>query len=431
MLGLHFRYIYNHSQIINEKDILAKMRIKEKQAENRLGIPPSKPNGRFTFLQDITSQNISSGLISSTLVMTGPVLIILKAAAAGHLTDQQTINWIFADYFFSGILGIFMSLFYRIPITAGNTISGVAFLATVTSHFTYPELIGGFVMSGLIIFIIGISGLFTKLINWVPIEVISAMLAGLVTSYVVQIIPSVIAMPLVGGSALFFFFICSRFSKRVPPILAAVIVAFIALFLTGNSGIESKDIDFFFPSIQMPEFSWMGLITLALPLAMLILSNDAAPGVGALQSSEFDPPIRKIISLSGIFSFIAGFFGGQSANIAGMMTAICSDTDTGTKSKRYIASFLSGFLTLVFGIFAWKIVPFIQSLPQVFVSLLAGFSLIGVLISSLQKGFSENRYRLSALTAFLVALSQVSFLHISAPVWALVLGAVVAKTVEK
>jgi benzoate membrane transport protein len=191
LYGIDFRYKYIYSQIINEKDLLAKMRLIEKQAENRLGIPPSKPNGRFTFLQDITSQNISSGLISSTLVMTGPVLIILKAADAGHFTDHQTINWIFADYFFSGILGIIMSLIYRIPITAGNTISGVAFLATVTSHFTYPELIGGFVMSGLIIFIIGISGLFTKLINWVPIEVISAMLAGLVTSYVVQIIPSV------------------------------------------------------------------------------------------------------------------------------------------------------------------------------------------------------------------------------------------------
>jgi benzoate membrane transport protein len=431
MYGLHFRYTYLHSQKINEKDIVAKMRLIEKQAKNRLGLSHSKLNGRFTFLQDITSQNISSGLISSILVMTGPVLIILKAAHAGHFTDHQTINWIFADYFFSGILGIFMSLVYRIPITAGNTISGVAFLATVTSHITYPELIGGFVMSGLIIYIIGISGLFSKFINWVPIEVISAMLAGLVTSYVIQIIPSVKAMPLVGGPALFFFFICSRLSKRVPPILVAVIVAFITLFSIGNLSIESKDIDFFFPSLQMPEFSWMGLITLALPLAMLILSNDAAPGIGALQSLEFEPPIRNIISLSGLFSILAGYLGGQSANIAGMMTSICSDTDTGTKSKRYIASLLSGFLTLVFGISAWKIVPFIQSFPQAFVSLLAGFSLIGVLISSLQKGFSGNRYKLSALTSFLIALSQVSFLHISAPVWALILGAVVAKTAEK
>jgi benzoate membrane transport protein len=92
---------------------------------------------------------------------------------------------------------------------------------------------------------------------------------------------------------------------------------------------------------------------------------------------------------------------------------------------------VSGAITIVFGIFAWKIVPFIQSLPQAFVSLLAGFALIGVLHSSLQMGFSGNRYRLSALAAFIVTLSGISFLHISAPVWGLVAGAVLARTVER
>jgi benzoate membrane transport protein len=407
------------------------MGLPEKQVKKQIALLDLKSKGRFNFFRDVTSQNISSGLISSTLVMTGPALIILEAASSGNFTDQQTINWMFAVYFFGGIFGIVMSLLYCMPITGGHSISGVAFLATVTAHFTYPELIGGYVMSGLIIFIIGISGLFTRIIKWVPIEVISAMLAGLVASYVVQIVPSVKAMPLIGGASLLVFFICSRFSKRIPAVMVAVIVAFLALLLTENLNMEAKGIAFFLPSLQMPEFSWLGMITLALPLAMLILSNDAAPGVGALESTEFDPPIRKIVSFSGLFSLMAGFFGGQSANIAGMMTAICADKDTGAKSKRYIASLLSGIITMFFGIFAWKIVPFIQSLPQAFVALLAGFSLIGVLISSLQKGFSENRYRLSALSAFLVALSQVSFLNISAPVWALVIGAIVAKTVEK
>jgi benzoate membrane transport protein len=362
--------------------------------------------------------------------MTGPALIILKAAATGNFTDQQTINWMFAVYFFGGFFGILMSLLYRIPITGGHSITGVAFLATVTSHFTYPELIGGYLLSGLLILIIGMSGLFTRIIKWVPTEVISAMLAGLVAGFVVQIVPSVKAMPLVGVGAIISFFIVSKFSKRIPPVMVAVSVAFLLLFLTENLHMESKNIAFFFPSLQMPEFSWMGLLTLALPLAMLILSNDAAPGIGALESSEFEPPIRKIVSLSGLFSSIAGLFGGQSANIAGMMTAICADKAAGVKSKRYIASLLSGILTLFFGVFAWKIVPFIQSLPQAFVSLIAGFSLIGVLASSLQKGFSANNYQLSALAAFLVTLSQISFLHISAPVWALVIGAIIAKTVE-
>jgi benzoate membrane transport protein len=89
------------------------------------------------FLRDLTSQNVSSGFISSTLVMTGPALIILQAAAAGHFSDQQTINWMFAVYFFGGLFGIIMPLLFKIPITGAHSISGVAFLATMTAHFTY------------------------------------------------------------------------------------------------------------------------------------------------------------------------------------------------------------------------------------------------------------------------------------------------------
>ena len=383
-----------------------------------------------SFFQDITSQNVSSGFISSTLVMTGPALIILQAAAAGDFSNQQTINWMFAVYFFGGLFGIVMPLLFRIPITGAHSISGVAFLATVTGHFSYPQLIGGYVISGLLILLIGLSGLFTKIIKWVPKEVIAAMLAGLVANYVVQIVDGVKSLPLVGGAALLSFLISTKISKRIPAVMVAVVVAFITLFLTQDLHISSKEIAFFLPSVQMPEFSWMGLVTLGLPLAMLILSNDMAPGIGALESSDFNPPIRKIVSYSGVFSILASFFGGQSANIAGMMTAICSSEDAGVKPKRYIAAVVSGILTLLFGVFAWKIVPFIQALPQTFVSMLAGFALIGVLLSSLQMGFSENKYRLSALFAFLIALSHVSFFHISAPVWGLVIGAIIAKTVE-
>ncbi|MEH7076456.1 benzoate/H(+) symporter BenE family transporter [Neobacillus drentensis] len=389
-----------------------------------------KGTKRTSFFQDLSSQNISSGFISSTLVMTGPALIILQAAATGNFSNQQTINWMFAVYFFGGLFGIVMPLVFRIPITGAHSISGVAFLATVTAHFSYPQLIGGYVMSGLLILLVGLSGLFTKIIKWVPKEVIAAMLGGLVTNYVVQIVDGVKALPIVGGAALLSFLICTKISKRIPAVMVAVVVAFISLFLTEDLQMSSKGIAFFLPSLQMPEFTWMGMVTLGLPLAMLILSNDVAPGIGALESSDFNPPIRKIVSFSGVFSIIASFFGGQSANIAGMMTAICSSEEAGMRSKRYMAAVVSGILTLLFGVFAWKIVPFIQTLPQAFVSMLAGFALIGVLLSSLQLGFTGNKYRLSALFAFLIALSHVSFFHISAPVWGLVVGAIIARTVE-
>lgn len=380
---------------------------------------------------DVTTQSISTGLISATLLIAGTAMIILEAAAYGGFTAEQTISWMFAVYFFGGLFGVVMPLWLRIPITGGHSLTGVAFLATVTAQFTYPELIGGYVMSGLFIFLVGISGLFTRMVEWVPKEVISAMLAGLVASYVVRLVPSVKELPLVGGIALLGYFILTRYSKRFPPALGAIVIAIITWMATqGSFETETTHVSFI-PSVQMPEFSWISFVTLALPLAMLILSNDAAVGIGALESTGYKPPIRKIVTMSGIFSTITSFFGGQCANIAGMMTAICSSADSGEKAKRYIAPVVSGVVTMIFGIFAWKIVPFIQSLPQALISMLAGFSLIGVLLANLQFSFSAKSYSMASLTAFIIALSNVSFLHISAPVWALLIGAILSRAMPK
>lgn len=393
--------------------------------------PSFRLSARRDLIQGVTSQNVAAGLISSTLVMTGPAAIILDAANSGGFTAEQTISWMFAVYFFGGLFGIILPLLYKIPITGGHSITGVAFLATVTSQFTYSQLIGGYIMAGLLIYLVGISGLFTKMIRLVPKEVISAMLAGLITGYVVRMLPAVKELPLIGGAALIVFFLLTKIKSKFPPVVGAVLAAFFVLFLTNGFGTAAADIPFSLPSLHMPEFTWMGFLTLAIPLALLILSNDAAPAIGALESTDFHPPIRPILSASGIFSVCAAFFGGQSANIAGMMTAICADPSAGPKQKRYVASVVSGVMVLLFGIFAWKIAPFIQSLPQALVAILAGISLVGALQSSLQTAFSVTRHRLSVLAAFVVSLANVSFLHMSGPVWALILGAVIAWAIEK
>jgi len=387
---------------------------------------------RFASLfADMNMQNVSAGLISALLIMTGPAIIVLEAAANGNLTDRQTIDWMFAIYFFSGLMGVLMSLRYRIPITGGHSMSGIVFMSTITAYFTYPQLIGGFLLSGLLILIVGLSGIFTKMMQWVPKEVISAMMAGLIAGYVIRLIPALAELPIVGSAAAISYLLLLKFGKRIPPALGAIVVAIITLLATQRLDISGREIGYSLPTIHLPEFSWMGLISFALPLAMLVLSNDVAPGIGALSSAGYEPPIRKIVSVSGIFSMITGFFGGQCANIAGMMTSICADADSGPKTKRYVSSVVSGMVTILFGIFAWKIVPFILALPQALISMLAGFSLIGVLLSNLQSGFASRQHAMGSLTAFVVALSNVSFFQISAPVWALILGAIVAKLVKK
>lgn len=379
----------------------------------------------------INSNNLSSGIVSGLLAATGPPVIILQAAANGNFSNEQTILWMFSVYFFGGLFSIILPIYYRMPIVGAHSITGVAFLATMTGQFSYQQLVGSYLISSLIIFLVGLLGLFSKLMKYVPKEIIAAMMAGIITSYVVRLIVSVQNLPLIGGVALLVFLLFSKWKWRIPPVIAAVFAAFIMLLVTNGIGSAGASMTFVIPTIQLPEFSWLSILAISVPLSLLILSNDAAPGIGALEQNNYHPPINRIITVSGIFSLITNFFGGQSANVAGMMSAICSGKDSGPREKRYVGAVLSGVLLMCFGIFAWLIVPFIQSLPKDFVSLLAGLALFGVLGTSLNLSFSQPKMVLSVTFTFVIALSNITIFYISAPVWALAGGALIANFIER
>jgi benzoate membrane transport protein len=264
----------------------------------------------------------------------------------------------------------------------------------------------------------------------VPKEIISAMLSGMITKYMVNFIISITQLWIIGSSSLITYFIFSRWRTKIPPQIAAITIGFIVLVLSYplTNGWASGVI---LPQIQLPEFNIMSFLSVSIPLALLILSNDVAVAVGALEQNHYRTPVNRIISLCGLFSVITSFFGGQSANIAGMATVICSDEEAGPKEKRYMGAVVAGILLLVFGLFSWKLVPLIHSLPKEFISIIVGFSLLGVFGNSIHQSFSNPSMKTSAIFAFIIALSNITILNISAPVWSLFAGAVVARYFEK
>lgn len=381
--------------------------------------------------QDLNSKNIITGAVASLIAITGPPALMLETAAKANFTTSQIIHWFFAVYVFAGIFSIMVPWHYRIPVSAANTITGVAFLSTMADQLSYPELIGAYVFSACIMLMIGCLGIFSKLLNYVPREILSVMLAGMITNYMVRFVLAVKVFPVIGGIALLAFLIFTKWNKRVPPMVAGIFTATLLLLLTQPLGSVEWTSSFVLPELQLPSFNPVTFLSVSLPLALLILSNDAAVGLGALEQNGYRPPVNRLISLTGIFSMLAGFFGGQSANVAGMMSAICADPVAGPKEKRYMAAVVSGIILLLFGLFASWLIPVIQVLPKDFISILVGFSLLGVFGNSLSGGFSNPGLKLSTAFAFVIALSNISFLNISAPVWSLLIGTLIARCLEK
>src|SRR5699024_8716434 len=379
------------------------------------------------FINDLNTQNISAGIITGTLGIVGAPIIVIEAAAAGGFSHVETISWFYAVQFFGALFGLIMTFYYRIPIVGAHSITGVAFLVTVTPHFTYSELVGGFIITAVIIMLFGISGIFKKVMSWIPQEIISAMLAGIITSYVVGLIPAAQELPIVGVTAIAVYFILTKWDLRIPPMLGSVVTSVIMFFAFYDFDMSALGTEVVLPIVHAPDFSLAGAISISIPLALMILSNDATPAVGARERRGYKVPTNNILTVSGILSIFTSFFGGQSANVAGMMTTIASDEESGDTDKRYVASVISSIIMLIFGLFAWALVPLMFELPVALMAMLAGFVLIGVFASTMRTSFGNSKYQMAVIFTYIISVSGISIFYVSAPVWALLIGTILAK----
>ena len=184
--------------------------------------------------QNFNLNTVSAAVVTATFGCTGPALIIIGGAANGGLTYEQTISWMFAVYFFSGLLGIYLALKYRQPLSGAFTVAGAVLVAGSLTHFSLNEAIGAYLIANLIVMILGVSGLIDKVMKWMPIPIVMGMIVGVMIKFAIEMITSITVSPLLAGSAIGAFFLSSRFLKKVPPVLTALIVVIPLAFFTNS-----------------------------------------------------------------------------------------------------------------------------------------------------------------------------------------------------
>ncbi|GBO90421.1 benzoate/H(+) symporter BenE family transporter [Marinobacter salsuginis] len=381
-----------------------------------------------SLLQSLNVKSVSAGVVAALFGCSGPALIVISAAEAGNLSSGQTVAWLLAIYFVGGLISLIMALRYRQPVTGAYSIPGAAIMIGALATIPFTEAVGAFIMSGVIVLLLGISGVVGRIMSWLPMPIVMAMIAGALIRFGTGAVQAVESMPLIAGAAAVAFFASARLTKAIPPVLTAAIVGFGIALATGSVQPADVDIAFVAPEMTMPTFTLNGLLAIAIPLAALVIGAENAQATGVLMAEGYKPPVNAMTTISGIGGMVAGVIGGHNANIAGPMTAICSSEQAGDdKSKRYGATVVNGVLFCSFGLFAGAAVPFILALPKALIGAVAGLAMIGVLIAAFQQAFSKAAgHQIGSMVALLVAMSGISLLGISSPFWALVFGILVS-----
>lgn len=353
--------------------------------------------------------------------------MLVKAAAIAGWPDDTLLTCFFSVYVIGGVLNTLLTLRYRIPFAGAHSITGIAFVGSIAGHYSLPVLAGGFILSGFLIVVVGCTGIFGKALQLVPTPILNALLAGLLFSYVWGMIPASFQLPLCGILAAVGYGVIPRFTKWLSPVIWSLLMAVIGLLIQNKLPLhEAVGMAFKLPSPVVPDFTVAGLISIAIPLSLLIMSNDIAVALASLRRHQYDPPVNRTITASGLACMCAGLFGGHAANVGGMMTALCSSPEAGDHSNRIRAALVSNGIIILFGIFAWQMIGWIHILPASFITILTGIPLLGLFLQSGRSVIRERSDLLASILTFLVAVMHMNLFGLSAPLWALFVGAVMS-----
>src|SRR5690625_2681713 len=94
--------------------------------------------------------------------------LILQAAHAGDLDPDVTVSWVWAASVCTGIITLVMSLTMRLPMIAAWSIPGSVLLISGLQRYDIHELVGVYIVVGIVSVILSATGVFTTLVNLIP-----------------------------------------------------------------------------------------------------------------------------------------------------------------------------------------------------------------------------------------------------------------------
>jgi benzoate membrane transport protein len=365
---------------------------------------------------------IVAGLIAILAGYSGSVVIIFQAAQAAHLPPALLSSWIWAISLGCGVAGIVLSLEFRVPISVAWSTPGAALLVISLPSVAYPEAIGAFVMSGLIILVLATTRLFDSVMRHVPASIAAAMLAGILFRFGAETWLSLGRQPLLVGVMLAVYLVGRRLMPRFA--ISFVLVAGITLAaLRGQTDFSAVHVALAVPVLTIPTFSLYAAINIAVPLTLVAITGQYLPGLAVLRTAGYDVPARALVSTIGGVSLLLAPFGCHGITTAAITAAIIAGPEAHPdRTRRWRAGVAMGVFYLVIALFGATLAALFAALPQELIAAIAGLALLGAIMGGLTAALGNPHERDAAMITFLCTASGMTLAGLGAPFWGLVFG---------
>lgn len=378
-------------------------------------------------------QPVTAGAVTALVGFTSSFAVVLAGLRAVGASPSQAASGLLALTVGFGLLIVGLALVHRVPVTLAWSTPGAALLvSTGTVEGGWSAAVGAFVVTGVLIALIGAVPLLGDLVARIPTEIAQAMLAGILLQLCLAPFLALADSPRYVLPVILAWLVTSRVAPRwaVP---VALLVAVGAIVVAANRSGQTLDTATLVPRLEWttPTWTWPAIVGIALPLTIVTMASQNLPGAAVLRSFGFSVPWRSSVVATGVGTALAAPFGGHAMNLAALSAALAAGEEAGPRERRWIAALSAGVGYLVIAAAAGLVVALAAVAPPGIIEAVAGLALIGALVGALQGAFEQPRHRTSAGLTFLLAASGISLLSVGAAFWALLLGLAVRATLER
>ncbi|WP_044100891.1 benzoate/H(+) symporter BenE [Acinetobacter pittii] len=365
-----------------------------------------------------------AGFLAVLISYSGPLIIFFQAAQRAHVSTDIMVSWIWGISIGAAVSGIYLSIKYKTPVITAWSAPGTALLVTLFPNVSLNEAVAAYITSAIVIFLIGVTGYFDKLLKWIPQDVAAGMMAGILFQFGIGLFTASDSMPFIVFSMLIVFLIAKRLMPRYTMIWVLAAGVLLSLIL-GKMNPVDVSFSLAIPQWISPEWTWNSTLNLAIPLILVSLTGQFLPGMAIMKLSGYDTPAKPIITVTSIASLAVACVGGITIVLASITAALCMGKDAHElKEKRYIAGIANGIFYILGGLFAGSIVMLFSLLPKELVAALAGLALLGAIATNISVAMKNDNQRDAALITFLATASGMHFLGLSSVFWGICIGVI-------
>lgn len=215
--------------------------------------------------RDASVSAVVAGFVAVLVGFTSSAVIVFQAAQALGASAAEVASWMWALGLGMGLTSIGLSLRYRVPVVTAWSTPGAAMLFTGAAGVSMPEAIGAFLVCGALLTLFGFSGWFERAMNHLPLTLASAMLAGVLLRFGLDVFVAMQAQ-FVLVLAMFVAYLAGRRAWPRYAVVAALATGIALAAAQGLLRFDAVRFELAQPVFTAPSFSATALIGVALPL---------------------------------------------------------------------------------------------------------------------------------------------------------------------